>query len=136
MKLSDALTKKEKTLQAIIKDLRQVRNYLVAYAKITDDTDTQDVLDTAKGKEEQSIQKKRKPAIKKISFVAEDFSAESYDTEENFFRIAGIIDDLIINLQRLHSEKGKKKKYYTDDDFETEKVYKVKDGVLERFGYA
>ena len=135
MRLSDALTKKEKTLQAIIKDLRQVRNYLVAYAKITDDTDTEDVLDTAKGKDEQSI-KKNKP-IKKITFVSEDFSAESYDTEENFFRIASIIDDLIINLQRLHNEKGKtKKNTFTDDEVEAEKIYKVKDGVLERFSHA
>ena len=129
MKLADAMQKKEKTLQAIVKDLKKVRAYLMSYAKITDDTDTEEVLDIAQGKEE-SVSKKRKPAIKKISFVAEEFSAESFDTEDNFYRIAGIIDDLIINLQRLHNEKSnKKQKYYTDDDFETEKVYRVKDAV-------
>jgi len=130
MKLADAMQKKEKTLQAIVKDLKKVRAYLMSYAKITDDTDTEEVLDIAKGKEESASKKRRKPAIKKISFVAEEFSAESFDTEDNFYRIAGIIDDLIINLQRLHNEKSnKKQKYYTDDDFETEKVYRVKDAV-------
>ena len=103
MKLTDLLNQEEKLLRQIVKDFDRIKSNLLKYTNlVSKEFDSQ--ID---------------------SLVSESDEVE-FD-EDRIYQIISLIDDLSLDLKRIHREKGREKETeYRDDDLEKDVIYRVK----------
>ena len=105
LRLQDILGKEEKILGQIVKDFSRIKSNLLKYTSlVSKEFDSQ--LDT---------------------LVSEGEGVE-FD-EDRIYQIISMIDDVSLDLKRIHQEKGQEKDKdteYRDDDLEKDTIYRVK----------
>jgi len=105
LRLQDILGKEEKILGQIVKDFSRIKSNLLKYTSlVSKEFDSQ--LDT---------------------LVSEGEGVE-FD-EDRIYQIISMIDDVSLDLKRIHREKGQEKDKDTefrDDDLEKDTIYRVK----------
>ena len=104
MKLKDLINQEEKLLSSIVKDFDRIKSNLLKYTSlVSKEFDSQ--LD---------------------SMVSESEEEIKFD-EDRIYQIISMIDDLSLDLKRIHRQKNRKKKTeYRDDDLEKDTIYRVK----------
>jgi len=105
LRLQDILGKEEKILGQIVKDFSRIKSNLLKYTSlVSKEFDSQ--LDT---------------------LVSEEEGGE-FD-EDRIYQIISMIDDVSLDLKRIHQDKGQEKDKdteYRDDDLEKDTIYRVK----------
>ena len=105
LRLQDILGKEEKILGQIVKDFSRIKSNLLKYTSlVSKEFDSQ--LDT---------------------LVSEGEGVE-FD-EDRIYQIISMIDDVSLDLKRIHQDKGQEKDKdteYRDDDLEKDTIYRVK----------
>ena len=105
LRLQDILGKEEKILGQIVKDFSRIKSNLLKYTSlVSKEFDSQ--LDT---------------------LVSEGEGVE-FD-EDRIYQIISMIDDVSLDLKRIHQDKGQEKDKDTefrDDDLEKDTIYRVK----------
>ena len=105
LRFQDILDKEEKILGQIVKDFSRIKSNLLKYTSlVSKEFDSQ--LDT---------------------LVSEGEGVE-FD-EDRIYQIISMIDDVSLDLKRIHREKGQEKDKDTefrDDDLEKDTIYRVK----------
>jgi hypothetical protein len=106
LRLQDILGKEEKILGQIVKDFSRIKSNLLKYTSlVSKEFDSQ--LDT---------------------LVSESGDGVEFD-EDRIYQIISMIDDVSLDLKRIHREKGQEKDQETefrDDDLEKDTIYRVK----------
>jgi hypothetical protein len=106
LRFQDILDKEEKILGQIVKDFSRIKSNLLKYTSlVSKEYDSQ--LDT---------------------LVSESGDGVEFD-EDRIYQIISMIDDVSLDLKRIHREKGQEKDKDTefrDDDLEKDTIYRVK----------
>lgn len=106
MKLKDIINQEEKLLGQIVKDFGRIKSNLLKYTSlVSKEYDSQ--LD---------------------SLVSESGEGVEFD-EDRIYQIISMIDDVSLDLKRIHREKSQKKEKpteYRDEDLEQDTIYRVK----------
>jgi len=106
LRLQDILGKEEKILGQIVKDFSRIKSNLLKYTSlVSKEFDSQ--LDT---------------------LVSESGDGGEFD-EDKIYQIMSMIDDVSLDLKRIHREKSQEKDKDTefrDDDLEKDTIYRVK----------
>lgn len=106
LRLQDILDKEEKLLRQIVKDFSRIKSNLLNYTSlVSKEYDSQ--LDT---------------------LVSESGEGVEFD-EDRIYQIISMIDDVSLDLKRIHREKSQKKEKeteYRDEDLEQDTIYRVK----------
>jgi len=106
VRLEDILNKEEKILRQIVKDFARIKSNLLKYTSlVSKEYDSQ--LD---------------------NLVSESGEEVGFD-EDKIYQIMSMIDDVSLDLKRIHREKRQEKDKdteYRDEDLEKDTIYRVK----------
>ena len=104
MKLKDLLNQEEKLLRQIVKDFDSIKSNLLKYTSLV-------------SKEYDS----------QLSSLVNESEGEIDFDEDKIYQIISLIDDVSLDLKRIHRQKSRKKETeYRDDDLEKDTIYRVK----------
>lgn len=104
MKLKDLLNKEEKLLASIVKDFDRIKSNLLNYTSL--------------------VSKEFDSQLDSLVFESEE---EIEFDEDRIYQIISMIDDVSLDLKRIHRQKNRKKETeYRDDDLEKDTIYRVK----------
>ena len=108
MKLKDLLNKEEKLLASIVKDFDRIKSNLLNYTSL--------------------VSKEFDSQLDSLVFESEE---EIEFDEDRIYQIISMIDDVSLDLKRIHRQKNRKKETeketeFRDDDLEKDTIYRVK----------
>jgi hypothetical protein len=108
MKLKDLLNKEEKLLSSIVKDFDRIKSNLLKYTSL--------------------VSKEFDSQLDSLVFESEE---EIEFDEDRIYQIISMIDDVSLDLKRIHRQKNRKKETeketeFRDDDLEKDTIYRVK----------
>ena len=108
MKLKDLLNKEEKLLASIVKDFDRIKSNLLNYTSL--------------------VSKEFDSQLDNLVFESEE---EIEFDEDRIYQIISMIDDVSLDLKRIHRQKNRKKETeketeFRDDDLEKDTIYRVK----------